>query len=76
MFTVTLTKIKSQPHSSTMKLVNVLAILFSATFPAHSSTTAPHIIFILADDLGVNDVGWRNPRMLTPNLGEILENTK
>ena len=34
-----------------------------------SASPSPHIVFILADDLGVNDVGWRNPRILTPNLG-------
>ncbi|KAK7098569.1 arylsulfatase B-like [Littorina saxatilis] len=28
----------------------------------------PHIIFVVADDLGWNDVGWHNPSMLTPNL--------
>ncbi|KAK7099073.1 arylsulfatase B-like [Littorina saxatilis] len=28
----------------------------------------PHIIFVVADDLGWNDVGWRNPDILTPNL--------
>ncbi|KAK7486653.1 hypothetical protein BaRGS_00022054 [Batillaria attramentaria] len=28
----------------------------------------PHVIFIVADDLGWNDVGWHNPAMLTPNL--------
>ena len=33
------------------------------------ASPSPHIVFILADDLGVNDVGWRNPRILTPNLG-------
>ena len=34
-----------------------------------ASSPPPHIVFILADDLGVNDVGWRNPRILSPNLG-------
>ncbi|XP_064623534.1 arylsulfatase B-like [Lineus longissimus] len=41
----------------------------------------PNILFIVADDLGWNDVGWHNPDMLTPNLdtlakqGVILENS-
>ena len=34
-----------------------------------ASSPPPHIIFILADDLGVNDVGWVNPNIVTPNLG-------
>ena len=28
----------------------------------------PHIIFILADDLGWNEVSWHNPNMITPKL--------
>ncbi|XP_041480731.1 arylsulfatase B-like [Lytechinus variegatus] len=28
----------------------------------------PHIVFILADDYGFNDIGYRNPAMRTPNL--------
>ncbi|XP_060561486.1 arylsulfatase B-like [Ruditapes philippinarum] len=31
----------------------------------------PHIIFIVADDLGWNDVGWHNPEMHTPNLDNL-----
>ncbi|KAK7103388.1 hypothetical protein V1264_018294 [Littorina saxatilis] len=36
---------------------------------AHSSQ--PNIIFILADDLGWSDVGWRNPFMPTPTLDKM-----
>lgn len=31
----------------------------------------PHIVFILADDYGFNDVGYHNPRIKTPNLDKL-----
>lgn len=31
----------------------------------------PHIVFILADDYGFNDVGYHNPRIKTPNLDNL-----
>jgi len=31
----------------------------------------PDIVFILADDLGVNDVGWNNPSSPTPHLNTL-----
>ncbi|XP_068209805.1 arylsulfatase B-like [Palaemon carinicauda] len=31
----------------------------------------PHIVFILADDLGWHDVSWHNRKALTPNLEEL-----
>ncbi|XP_041367682.1 arylsulfatase I-like [Gigantopelta aegis] len=31
----------------------------------------PHIVFIVADDLGWNDVGWRNPKIKTPHLDRL-----
>ncbi|XP_012942173.1 arylsulfatase B [Aplysia californica] len=31
----------------------------------------PHIVFIVADDLGWNDVGWHNPEILSPNLNRL-----
>ncbi|XP_046368922.2 arylsulfatase B-like [Haliotis rufescens] len=33
----------------------------------------PHIVFIVADDLGWNDVGFRNPQMITPNLDRLAK---
>ncbi|WAR29520.1 ARSB-like protein [Mya arenaria] len=39
-------------------------VLFGAAKP-------PHIIFIVADDLGWNDVGWHNDQMFTPNLDKM-----
>uniref|UniRef100_A0ABM0MH87 Arylsulfatase B-like n=1 Tax=Saccoglossus kowalevskii TaxID=10224 RepID=A0ABM0MH87_SACKO len=31
----------------------------------------PHIVFILADDLGWNDIGWNNPIIKTPVLDSL-----
>ncbi|XP_066948195.1 arylsulfatase B-like isoform X2 [Macrobrachium rosenbergii] len=39
-----------------------------ASAPASSK---PHIIFLLADDLGWYDVSWHNPKAITPNLESL-----
>ena len=36
------------------------------------SKSPPHIIVILADDLGWNEVSWHNPAILTPNMEVTL----
>ncbi|XP_011677551.2 arylsulfatase B [Strongylocentrotus purpuratus] len=36
--------------------------------PSRNPRRPPHIVFILADDYGFNDIGYRNPAMRTPNL--------
>lgn len=52
-----------------------MSCLFIVAFSVVPSTVAnpPHIIFIVADDLGWNDVGWHNPDMLTPNLDRLAQ---
>ncbi|XP_046560142.1 arylsulfatase B-like [Haliotis rubra] len=36
-----------------------------------SSTQRPNIVFIVADDLVWNDLGFRNPDMITPNIDKL-----
>ena len=49
-----------------------LALLLLAPAPAlHAAAEKPNIIYFLADDLGGNDVGWRNPAIKTPHLDKL-----
>jgi len=42
--------------------------------PLHSvRAPPPHLIVILADDLGWNDVSWNNPDMHTPNIQQLAD---
>ncbi|XP_068244525.1 arylsulfatase B-like [Palaemon carinicauda] len=34
----------------------------------------PHVIFIVADDLGWNDVSWNNPNVVMPYMNELAMN--
>ena len=50
----------------------VTALLLLAVAPALAIKTNKHnILFILADDLGWNDVSWNNPDMPTPVLEQL-----
>ncbi|HEY1122721.1 MAG TPA: arylsulfatase [Haloferula sp.] len=56
-----------------MKSILSLALLLAVTVHAadDSSPSKPNVIYLLADDLGHEDVGWRNPAIKTPNLDKL-----
>eukprot|EP00058_Branchiostoma_floridae_P001619 XP_002587107.1 hypothetical protein BRAFLDRAFT_102624 [Branchiostoma floridae] len=55
--------------------VLLMSLLFLTTSGLHqpggNDATKPHIVFIVADDLGWNDVGWHNPDVKTPVLDQL-----
>ena len=62
---------------STMFHLPTLLCLVVVTSSAAASQ--PNIVFLLADDLGYNDVGYHNPAIISPNIdllasqGVVLE---
>lgn len=47
------------------------AALFTVATTAEKKEEKPNIIYLLADDLGRDNVGWRNPEYKTPNLDKL-----
>ncbi|XP_077399226.1 arylsulfatase B isoform X1 [Vanacampus margaritifer] len=47
------------------------ALLLTVGSPAASGSKQPHIVFILADDLGWYDVGYHGSEINTPNLDKL-----
>ncbi|CAL4075723.1 unnamed protein product, partial [Meganyctiphanes norvegica] len=39
----------------------------------YESPSPPHIVFLLADDLGWNYVPWHNQKVIAPNLAELAD---
>ncbi|KAK7476922.1 hypothetical protein BaRGS_00031861 [Batillaria attramentaria] len=54
--------------------VQLLAVICLTSLVTPVVSSPPHIIFVVADDLGWNDVGWHNPAMITPNLNRFARN--
>lgn len=48
-----------------------LLIAPEAHAAAENPSTRPHIVFILSDDQGFDDIGYRNPEIITPHLDAL-----
>jgi arylsulfatase A-like enzyme len=55
-------------------MLPLLLLVLAATCQGRlQGTRQPNILFIMADDLGWNDVSWNNGDMPTENLARLAE---
>jgi hypothetical protein len=48
-------------------------VMLSLCVSVVAASTTPHILYIMADDLGWHNVGYHNPNMSTPNLNALVK---
>ena len=56
-----------------MRLIFSLLACIAFVPDATAQTTKPNVVIIIADDLGWNDIGTRNPKIVTPNLVKLAK---
>lgn len=56
----------------TYTMCYMLLFIFTTTY-AWNTKVQPHILFIVADDLGWNDVSWHNPDIMMPTLDKLAQ---
>ena len=64
------------PFSASHGLVSLTIMFIFLLFlrSTFCEVLQPHVVYILADDLGWNEVSWNNPGFLTPNLERLASN--
>lgn len=63
-------------HAFRISAAALLALsFFSAVAPAEEAASKPHIVFVMADDMGWGQTGYRgHPLLKTPNIDAMAEN--
>ena len=51
----------------------LLLVSICGVFATAQAATPPNIVFILVDDWGFADVGFRNPQIKTPNFDMLTK---
>ena len=59
-------------HRTTAALILAVFVLTSA----HGAETRPNIVFIMADDLGNADLGYRGSEIKTPNIDKLADDRR
>lgn len=55
-------------------LYSFIVALYLTVTKADRATKPPHILFVLADDLGWSDVGFHGSKIQTPNIDKLASN--
>lgn len=54
-----------------MKMLTSVITLLATLCLSKCQTTKPHILLIIADDFGYNDIGYHGSEIKTPNLDKL-----
>ena len=57
--------------TANMDLAVMILLAFTSVVSAAHATKPPNFLFVLADDFGHYDVGWRNPEVVSPTLDAL-----
>ena len=63
----------SATHRLVLRLVWTLLALFAGMFQPAIAADRPHIVYIVADDLGWKDVGFHGSDIRTPNIDQLAK---
>ena len=63
------------PPPPILTVILLLLLLLAILHPslARQEVSQPHIVLIVADDLGYNDVPWHNPTIISPHLQDLAK---
>ena len=49
----------------------IVDLMICMSYGVNGNKRKPNIVFILADDMGYNDIGYHNPSIISPNIDNL-----